>query len=171
MEEVTKREVVEAVSGRIRLLRESVGMSQGDFADALGVSRGYISNIENGKAEPTITLLWEIEREFGGRAPASMHTILFGEGPFQGEFNKGAVHAVNTMNMRALTCALKRADEMERDGGQHTPPHIKALLVQALMRAYVERYQQRKLSGLGGPDDWHTAAAAEVDAAARFPAE
>ena len=32
-------------------------MSQGDIARALGVDKGYISNIENGKKNPTLLTL------------------------------------------------------------------------------------------------------------------
>lgn len=42
---------------RIRAKKE---MSQGDIARALGVDRGYISNIENGKKNPTIATIQKL---------------------------------------------------------------------------------------------------------------
>jgi transcriptional regulator with XRE-family HTH domain len=35
-------------------------MSQGDIARALGVDRGYISNIENGKRNPTLATMTKL---------------------------------------------------------------------------------------------------------------
>ncbi len=160
------------VANRLRLLREASGLSQVDFADALGVSRGHVSNIESGKAEPSLSLLWEIERTFPHIAGSSMGAVLFGEAALRGEFsNRDAVHKAGTVDMRALTCAVKRADEMERQQGHPALPHIKAHLIRDFMVAYVARYQQLKLSGAGTPAEWHAEAAAEVDSAGRFPAE
>lgn len=159
------------LSNRLRLLREAAGMTQGEFADALQVSRGHISNIESGKAEPSLSLLWGVERKFPHLPNSSMGNMLFGYRPFRGEFNEGAVHRAGTVNLHALTCAVRRADEMEKEGGNPVSPNIKALLIRDFMVVYVQRYQELKLQGVGTPDDWNAAAAAEVDQAGRFPAE
>ena len=42
---------------RIRMKKE---MSQGDIARALEVDRGYISNIENGKKNPTLATIQKL---------------------------------------------------------------------------------------------------------------
>ena len=42
---------------RIRTVKE---MSQGSIARSLGVSRGFISNIENGKTNPTLSTIAKI---------------------------------------------------------------------------------------------------------------
>jgi len=47
---------------RIRAKKE---MSQGDIARALEVDRGYISNIENGKKNPTIATVAKIANALG----------------------------------------------------------------------------------------------------------
>ncbi len=141
-------------------------MSQSEFAEALGVSRGHISNIENGKAEPAISMLWEIEKKFFATAGSSIHSLLFGEDHFQGEANEGAVWRHATVDLRALGAALKRADEMERASEQPTAPPIKTMLVRSLMQGYVERYQRMKLAG-ATPDECHAAAEEEVASAGR----
>ncbi|MDO8594931.1 MAG: helix-turn-helix transcriptional regulator [bacterium] len=38
----------------IKRIRIAKGISQGDIARTLGVDKAYISNIENGKANPTL---------------------------------------------------------------------------------------------------------------------
>jgi transcriptional regulator with XRE-family HTH domain len=47
---------------KIRLKKE---MSQGDLAKALNVDRAYISNIENGRMNPTLSTLEKIARVLG----------------------------------------------------------------------------------------------------------
>jgi len=44
---------------RIRLKK---GMSQGDIARSLGVSRGFVSNIENGKTNPTLATIAKLAK-------------------------------------------------------------------------------------------------------------
>jgi transcriptional regulator with XRE-family HTH domain len=41
----------------LKRIRTEKGISQGDIARNLGVSRGYISNIENGKTNPTLATI------------------------------------------------------------------------------------------------------------------
>ncbi|MEX0933890.1 MAG: helix-turn-helix transcriptional regulator, partial [Candidatus Paceibacterota bacterium] len=38
----------------LRRIRTEKDISQGDIAKSLGVSRGFVSNIENGKTNPTL---------------------------------------------------------------------------------------------------------------------
>lgn len=47
---------------RIRIKKK---MSQGDIARALEVDRGYISNIENGKKNPTLATVAKIANALG----------------------------------------------------------------------------------------------------------
>lgn len=41
----------------LKKIRTDKGISQGDIARSLDVSRGYISNIENGKTNPTLATI------------------------------------------------------------------------------------------------------------------
>ncbi len=41
----------------LKRIRTEKNMSQGDIARALEVDRGYISNIENGKQNPTLSTI------------------------------------------------------------------------------------------------------------------
>lgn len=45
---------------KIRELRESKKWSQEDFADASNLHRTYISGIERGVRNPTLTVIWQI---------------------------------------------------------------------------------------------------------------
>jgi len=49
----------------MKRIRTKKKMSQGDIARALEVDRGYISNIENGKKNPTIATVAKIANALG----------------------------------------------------------------------------------------------------------
>jgi len=49
----------------IKRIRTKKKMSQGDIARALGVDRGYISNIENGKKNPTLATIQRLADALG----------------------------------------------------------------------------------------------------------
>jgi putative transcriptional regulator len=53
------------VRNRVGELRMSHGMSQGELAHALGVSRQTINSIENGRYLPSLPLALAIARNFG----------------------------------------------------------------------------------------------------------
>lgn len=49
----------------LKKIRTQKKMSQGDIARTLNVDRGYISNIENGKKNPTLTTIDKLARVLG----------------------------------------------------------------------------------------------------------
>ena len=49
----------------LKRIRTEKNISQGDIARALGVSRGFISNIENGKTNPTLTTIAKLAKAVG----------------------------------------------------------------------------------------------------------
>jgi len=55
---------------RVSELRAAQGMSQGELASALGVSRQTINSIENGRYLPSLPLALAIARNFGQHVEA-----------------------------------------------------------------------------------------------------
>ena len=49
----------------LKKIRNSKGISQGDISRKLNMDRGYISSIENGKKNPTLTTLEKIAGALG----------------------------------------------------------------------------------------------------------
>ena len=49
----------------IKLIRKEKGMSQGDLCRALELDRAYISNVENGNKNPTLTTIEKIAVALG----------------------------------------------------------------------------------------------------------
>ena len=57
--------ISEQLGKNMKRIRAKKGMSQGDIARALEVDRGYISNIENGKKNPTIARIQKLANALG----------------------------------------------------------------------------------------------------------
>jgi len=55
----------EKLGRNLKRIRSDKNMSQGDIARALGVDRGYISNIENGKRNPTLATIQKLANALG----------------------------------------------------------------------------------------------------------
>jgi len=55
------------VKNRLRELRQELGITQEELAEALGVTRQTIIAIEKGKYDPSLRLAFKIARFFGKR--------------------------------------------------------------------------------------------------------
>ncbi|MDP3674433.1 MAG: helix-turn-helix transcriptional regulator [Novosphingobium sp.] len=49
----------------MRRLREENGWSQEDYADRAGIHRTYVSDIERGKRNPTVTVVEKLAKPLG----------------------------------------------------------------------------------------------------------
>ena len=52
------------LGSNVRRLREEAGWSQEDFADRAGIHRTYVSDIERGARNPTITVVEKLAKPF-----------------------------------------------------------------------------------------------------------
>ena len=59
----------------IKLIRTADGLQQGQFAQSIDVSRAYLSQIENGRKEPSLSFLKRCSKEL--RVPLPL--LLFSE--------------------------------------------------------------------------------------------
>ena len=53
-------EIFKKLGQNLKRIREEKGMSQGDICRALDIDRGFISSIENGKRNPTLSTIKKI---------------------------------------------------------------------------------------------------------------
>lgn len=60
---------------RLKLLRETLGLKQGKFAEQLGMSQAYLSDIEHGRKGFSATLLMALDNK-----NVNLHWLLTGEG-------------------------------------------------------------------------------------------
>lgn len=49
----------------LKRIRVEKGMTQGDIVRTLGVSRSFVSNIENGKTNPTLSTIANLAKALG----------------------------------------------------------------------------------------------------------
>lgn len=49
----------------VRQLREAKGWSQEDYADRAGIHRTYVSDIERGRRNPTVTVVEKLAQPLG----------------------------------------------------------------------------------------------------------
>ena len=49
----------------LKRIRTKKNISQGDIAKLLGVSRGFVSNVENGKTNPTLSTITKLANAIG----------------------------------------------------------------------------------------------------------
>lgn len=73
----------EIIGGRLKSIRESNGITQEDLANFLGVTQAYLSHIERGKREITVTFLLNLFSKYHWNP----NWILLGIPPK--EFSKG----------------------------------------------------------------------------------
>lgn len=55
----------EKLGKNLKRIRTKRGITQGDIARSLGVSRGFVSNIENGKTNPTLATIARLANAVG----------------------------------------------------------------------------------------------------------
>lgn len=58
----------EKLGGNLKRIRLEKGISQVDVARLLGVSRGFVSNLENGKTNPTLATISRLASAIGVKA-------------------------------------------------------------------------------------------------------
>jgi len=55
----------EKLGRNLKRIRTQKGITQGDIAKSLGVSRGFVSNAENGKTNPTLATITKLANAVG----------------------------------------------------------------------------------------------------------
>ena len=61
-------DIRQRLSANLRRLRHEKGWSQEDYADRAGIHRTYVSDIERGARNPTITVVEKLAQPFGVKA-------------------------------------------------------------------------------------------------------
>jgi len=64
------------IGERIRFLRKSMGLTQKEFAKKIGITQGYLTEVESGKKQPSEKVLKLISHTFG----VSYEWLKYGKG-------------------------------------------------------------------------------------------
>ena len=139
----------DGIAARIRGLRKELGLNQADFAARIDVSRGYISDVENGRARPSVELLFAIQNAFLSQSSrASWAEILQADtlnAPADSEGSR--LSAVVSLDGRALETAIERVDALEASEGQKLPSRTKARLIRGILYVYVDQLEKALARG------------------------
>ncbi len=105
------------IGNRLKELRESKELSQGDIEKRTGLLRCYISRVENGHTVPAIDTLEKMARALevpmyrlfhDGEAPASLRKL---KSPKDDEFGSTGGEAVYLSKLRRLLAKMKPNDQ------------------------------------------------------------
>ncbi|MCL2314388.1 MAG: helix-turn-helix domain-containing protein [Proteobacteria bacterium] len=80
----SKEAIRQSLSGlgkRVRVLRESVGITQDEMAARCGITFGFVSLLERGERSPSYETLWRISQALG----VSISELFFEDGLEKGE--------------------------------------------------------------------------------------
>ena len=105
------------IGNRLKELRESKELSQGDVEKRTGLLRCYISRVENGHTVPAVSTLEKMARALevpmyrlfhDGEAPASLRKL---KPPKDDEFGSTGDEAVYLSKLRRLLAKMKPNDQ------------------------------------------------------------
>jgi transcriptional regulator with XRE-family HTH domain len=101
-------------SGRVRIVREKLELSQEKFAIGLGVSRSYVMTIESGRAEPSFSFVTALRNTY----QVNINWIITGEGGMFLPSKSSIFDDINStvpvqpvVILQKLEAALKQIDE------------------------------------------------------------
>ncbi len=60
-----KKDISKKLGANIKRIRTEKGMTQGDICRALDLDRGYVSSLESGKRNPTLTMIEKVAGALG----------------------------------------------------------------------------------------------------------
>jgi DNA-binding XRE family transcriptional regulator len=132
-----------SVARRIQEVRNWSGLKQKDFAERLGVSRSYMSEVEARKRKPNIEMLVGIANTFDEIRP---EWLLTGTG---GMLKKDRLQSDSDqcdLDSQAVAVVIHQYEgilkNVEKDG-QAPSLHAKASLISWLYKAYMDNYRQQ----------------------------
>jgi transcriptional regulator with XRE-family HTH domain len=108
---------LDALAVRVRAVRDRYGLTQAEFADAVGVSRSFLSEMESGRSRPSTQLVLGIASYF---PDVDRDWLLSGRGhivwwehdepnkaPLAGRMRFGSEAKLSDCDIDALVCAVE----------------------------------------------------------------
>lgn len=103
--------LLQRIGYRVRIARELAGISQGELAQAAGVSRSFVTRIENGTAEPSISTLVQLGAALG----VSMGQLI-GEHPIRARPEQAAIRLLEEAVENARGVPVPIRGKLKRGG-------------------------------------------------------
>ena len=122
---------------RIKWVRISNKLTQKDFAEQIGVSRSYLSEVEGEKGKPSIEMIVGIANIFPG---INSYWLLTGKGPFIKEEADRAESYLAQIDKIALRVSLGSLYEILKGEDLSPPLDGQSLLLAMLYDTYMAAY-------------------------------
>lgn len=138
MSKSNKMTLIVSTGERVAAYRKDKRLSQQELADLLGVSRGYVGNIESGRNEPSSSFLMLLASKLN----ISADWILTGEG----EMLKGKANAIKpsaALDSERLTLAIETVEEGLEVTHRVMKPDKKAELIMAVYDLFKNQDRDR----------------------------
>ncbi|GLX71431.1 helix-turn-helix domain-containing protein [Paenibacillus glycanilyticus] len=100
---------MESIGERLKQIRKTLNFNQSQFSESIGLSQGALSEIENGKFNPSIEIIISINKLFG----INIEWLLLGEGnkhaddPFEQLDHKQLIQQI----FEIINCEAKRISQ------------------------------------------------------------
>lgn len=133
-----------SLAERIKLVRNGAELSQKDFAERVGVSRSYLSEVEGGKGKPSIEMIVGIASVF---PEISGDWLLTGNGSAK----KSERNEVEKIDTEAMFWCVKILHGVLNSLNHHVDERNKSFFLSILYEAYISSYH-RALSM--GEENW-----------------
>jgi len=140
-----------AVASRIRDARKELGLNQTEFANALGVSRGHLSEVENDGVKIPVDILFKIAECFERKTfKASVYWLVTGDNrpvPWGENPSTSPLNSVLGLEERALVLALRVLGMVTQDGDAPEGWERKARLLRQVLYHYTAEVQRECQAG------------------------
>jgi transcriptional regulator with XRE-family HTH domain len=140
------------VADRVRQLREGLGLNQTEFAKELGVSRSYLSDIENYKGKITLDFIFHLVRSFEDKSKdAGLLALLAGDKrpvPWGDAPERSPLALILGLDTRALQAALESLQTIESIERTPLTPEHKARYVRQALYIYMSELIRAENAGM-----------------------
>jgi DNA-binding XRE family transcriptional regulator len=144
---------------RVRAVRERLGRTQAEFADAVGVSRSFLSEMESGRSKPSTQLVLgiakafpEIDRDWllsGNGQMAIWDTDYDQQMPFKGRMRFDDDTPLKNADPDALRCAVRLLDQIDSQFPGKIKRNRQSDVIVMLYVTYVAAYHDARNEGHG----------------------
>jgi transcriptional regulator with XRE-family HTH domain len=147
---------IAVIARRVHELRMELGLNQTEFAQALGVSRRHVSDIENGGAKITVDLLFDVESRLLNKSKkASVLWLITGRldpVPWGDYPERSQLNAVMGLDGRGLVAAFRTLDVIMGSAPQAISAEMKADLLKRTLYIYISELERARQRG-AEPED------------------
>jgi transcriptional regulator with XRE-family HTH domain len=141
---------LDALAARVKAIRDRLGKTQAEFADAVGVSRSFLSEMESGRSKPSSQLILgvaeafpEIDRDWllTGAGNMALWDDHLQRAALAGTMRFGSDAKLSAADVEALRCAFRLLEEVIGQRPEAIRKNRQMEFVCVLYNFYIGAYQ------------------------------